>query len=374
MSDLDTLDLTLIRDADLRKKLAHARERFKLDAVFAVEARELIDEQKARDAKVEARATELAAMAPGARRRAKSRDALEVGGKREDLRHIHSVLALCGLPYNRQPIEEREYRSKQGNMRLIVNAGELLAPNGEFVKQPLPYGSRARLLLLHLCSEAIRQQSPTINIDDSLTAFINKMGFEANGGPRGNLTAFKQQVNALAACKMTIGTFYEKGGRVKTINTAPFSSIDVWFPTSPGQQMLWPSTITFSREFYDTLAKHALPVNVHAIRAFSDSPRKIDIYYWLSHRSYSLSEPISISWEALKEQFGEGHFVTSGKTGGYSRDRDFRAKFTKELAHICEVFPKLPVAVTETGIRLKPADSDVLSIPAKGSTKKAVKP
>jgi hypothetical protein len=357
MTDIDTPDLSLIRDADLRKKLAHAKERFKLPTVFAVEARQLIEEQQTRDAKAEARATEIAAMAPGARRRAKSKDALAAGGQREDLRHIHSVLALCGLPYSRQPIEEREYRSKQGNMRLIV-------------KQPLPYGSRARLLLLHLCSEAIRQQSPTINIDDSLTAFINKMGFEANGGPRGNLTAFKQQVNALAACKMTIGTFDEKGGRVKTINTAPFSSIDVWFPTSPGQQMLWPSTITFSREFYDTLAKHALPVNVHAIRAFSDSPRKIDIYYWLSHRSYGLSEPVAISWEALKEQFGEGHFVTSGKTGGYSRDRDFRAKFTKELKHICEVFPKLPVTVTETGIRLKPADSDVLSIPANVSRKK----
>ncbi|MFW8588889.1 replication protein RepA [Rhizobium beringeri] len=115
-------------------------------------------------------------------------------------------------------------------MRLIVNAGELLSPRGEFVKQPLPYGSRARLLLLHLCSEAIRQQSPTIKIDASLTAFIKKMGFGANGGQRGNLIAFKQQLNALAACKMTIGTFDEKGGHTKTVNTAPFESMDVWFP------------------------------------------------------------------------------------------------------------------------------------------------
>ncbi|ANP91118.1 MULTISPECIES: replication protein RepA [Rhizobium] len=370
MIDISTPDLSLIRDADLRKKLAQARERLKMDAVFVLEAREIIAEQTARDAKAEARANEMAAMSPGARRRAKSKDALEKGGARQDLRHIHSVLALCGLPYSRQPLEEREYRSKQGSMRLIVNAGELLSPRGEFVKQPLPYGSRARLLLLHLCSEAIRQQSPTIKIDASLTAFIKKMGFGANGGQRGNLIAFKQQLNALAACKMTIGTFDEKGGHTKTVNTAPFESMDVWFPTHPDQQMLWASTITFSREFYDTLARHALPVNVHAIRAFSDSPRKIDIYYWLGHRCYNLSEPVSISWKALKEQFGEGHFVTSGKTGGYTRDRDFRAKFTKELAHICELFPKLPVAVNEGGIRLKPADSDALSLPAKSSTKK----
>jgi hypothetical protein len=371
MTEQTKPDRSLIRDADLKQELVRHQRRNLAPRMYELEVQLLIEEQAKRDEAKAARSAELEAMPRGARRRAKSKDALEVGGQREDLRHIHSVLALCGLPYSRQPIEEREYRSKQGNMRLIVNAGELLSPEGEFVKQPLPYGSRARLLLLHLCSEAIRQQSPTINIDDSLTAFIKKMGFDANGGPRGNLTAFKQQVNALAACKMTIGTFDEKGGRAKTVNTAPFASLDVWFPTNPDQQMLWPSTITFSREFYDTLAKHALPVNVHAIRAFSDSPRKIDIYYWLSHRSYSLTEPIAISWESLKEQFGEGHFVTSGKTGGYTRDRDFRAKFKEELKHICEVFPKLPVSVTETGIRLKPADSDVLSIPAKRSTKKA---
>ena len=370
MKSAVTPDVSLIVDADLRKKLAHHRNRNIQPGMLNLEIDLLIEEQLKRNELAASRAAEIAALPPGARRRAKSKDALELGSDRQDLRHIHSVLALCGLPYSRQPIEEREYRSKQGNMRLIVNAGELMGPDGEFVKQSLPYGSRARLLLLHLCSEAIRQKSPTINIDDSLTAFIKKMGFDANGGPRGNLTAFKQQVNALAACKMTIGTFDEKGGPSRTINTAPFSSLDVWFPSNPDQQMLWPSTITFSRDFFDTLTKHALPVNIHAIRAFSDSPRKIDIYYWLSHRSYGLSEPLAISWEALKEQFGEGHFVTSGKTGGYTRDRDFRAKFTKELKQICDVFPKLPVTLSEKGIRLKPADSGVLSIPAKGSTKK----
>ncbi|MFW8642894.1 replication protein RepA [Rhizobium beringeri] len=308
----------------------------------------------------------------GAAPREKQRRARKRGA-RQDLRHIRSVLALCGLPYSRQPLEEREYRSKQGSMRLIVNAGELLSPRGEFVKQPLPYGSRARLLLLHLCSEAIRQQSPTIKIDASLTAFIKKMGFGANGGQRGNLIAFKQQLNALAACKMTIGTFDEKGGHTKTVDTAPFESMDVWFPTHPDQQMLWASTITFSREFYDTLARHALPVNVHAIRAFSGLAAQ-DRHLLLARPPLlQLGEPVSISWKALKEQFGEGHFVTSGKTGGYTRDRDFRAKFTKELAHICELFPKLPVAVNEGGIRLKPADSDALSLPAKSSTK-SVKP
>ena len=364
MNDTTTPDLSLIRDTDLRKKLSYARERFKLDAVFMVEVQGIISEQAHRDEQAKVRATEIASLPRDAARRAKSRDVLEAkGDDPQNLRHIHSVLALCGLPYTKKPIEERTYQSDQGRMKLLIKAGELLSPNGEWVPQPLPYGSRARLLLLHLCSEAIRQKSPTINIEDSLTAFLNKMGFDASGGPRGNLTSFKQQVNALAACNMKIG-MTDGAGHATTINTQPFSSLDVWFPQSPDQKMLWPSTITFSRDFYDTLSKHALPVNVHAIKAFSGSPRKIDIYYWLSHRIYGLTDPLTISWGALKAQFGDG----------YSRERDFRAKFAEELKHISEVFPKLPATLDEKGLKLKPADSQILAIPTKRFTKNSVKP
>lgn len=355
-----TPDLSLIRDPDLRQKLEYHRARTGGVGMFAFEAKELIDEQQARDAAAAARAAEIAVMPRDAARRAKTHDLIAVTGEDpRHLRHIHSVLALCGLPYTRQPIERRDYRSQQGSMKLILNAGELMGPDGEFVRQALPYGSRARLLLLHLCSEAIRQKSPTINIEDSLTAFLRNMGYDATGGARGTLTAFKQQVNALAACRMTIGTTDNKTGSAKTVNTQPFASLDVWFPQNPDQKMLWPSTITFSRDFYDTLAKHALPVNVHAIRAFSGSPRKIDIYYWLTHRLNGLSKPLPISWQALKEQFGEG----------YSRERDFRAKFEEELKHIAEVFPKLPASLNTKGMWLKPADSSVLAIPAPSSTK-----
>lgn len=364
-ANTDIPNLLLIRDQDLREKLEYHRRRTGGVGMFGFEARELIAEQQARDEAAAKRAAEIATMPRDTARRARSHDIIQATSEdRQHLRHIHSVLALCGLPYTRRPLEEREYRSKQGVMRLIVNAGELLAPDGEFVKQPLPYGSRARLLLLHLCSEAIRQKSPVIDIEDSLTAFLKKMGFDATGGPRGTLTAFKQQVNALAACKMTIGTTDPAKGSSRTINTQPFSSLDVWFPQNPDQRMLWPSTITFSRDFFDTLSKHALPVNVHAIRAFSGSPRKIDIYYWLTHRLHELSTPLPISWEALKEQFGEG----------YTRERDFRAKFAEELKHISEVFPKLPATLDEKGLKLKPADDNVLAIPAPRRVKKVVKP
>jgi hypothetical protein len=269
----------------------------------------------------------------------------------DDLRHIHSVLAICGLPYARQADGVRRFERKQGRMSLVVHAGELKGPDGKTIAQPLPYGSRARLLMLHLCSEAIRQKSPTIQIEDSLTAFIRGMGFPVTGGPRGTLTAFKTQLNALAACHLQIGMW--DGQRSRTINAVPFSEIDVWMPTDPDQRMLWPSQITFSLDFYKSLTTHALPVNVQAVRAFANSPRKLDILFWLGLRLNGLRKPTAISWEALKDQFGDG----------FGRERAFREKFQADIAQFREVFPKLPVILNADGLHIEPAETTLLALP-----------
>lgn len=281
--------------------------------VFDVVARSCEREQAERD--------RIAALPRNARRRAATRAMLEQGAaSREDLRHIHSVLALCSLPYTGQPIEKREWQRDVGRMSLIIEAGKLQSPSGEWILQPLPFGSRARLLLLHLCSEAVRQKSAEIEIEDSLTGFIRAMGFPVTGGKNGTLQSFKAQVNALAACHMRIGM--SDGTHAKTVNTQPFSSIDVWFPSTPDQRMLWPSTITFSQDFFATLTKHALPVNIHAVRDFAGSPRKLDMLFWLGYRLNHLSQPLRISLvcpaaavgagvfagEQLQARFRAGHF------------------------------------------------------------------
>jgi hypothetical protein len=271
-----------VRDADLVARLEAARGK----AGFEFVQRQCRFEQEARD--------KTLLLPRDARRRLSKREKLEAAAAdRQNLRHIHSVLAICGLPYTRQAIEVREFERNQGRMSLVVEAGKLRTPDGRWELQPLPYGSRARLLLLHLCSEAIRQKSAVVEIEDSLTAFIRAIGFPVTGGKNGTLTSFKTQVNALAACHMRIGVW--DGQRSKTVNTQPFSSIDVWFPNSADQKMMWPSTITFSHEFFSTLVSHALPVNVDAIKVFAGSPRKLDMLFWVGYRLHSLQEPLRIS-------------------------------------------------------------------------------
>ncbi|AHB48971.1 pirin [Hyphomicrobium nitrativorans NL23] len=330
-----------IRDADLVAELDMARE----TPGFEFKRMELSQKQASRD--------KLASLSRDARRRELVRRKLEdTPTDADDLRHIHSVLAMCGLPYSRQPLSVREYERKQGRMSLVVEAGKLRNPEtGNRIEQPLPFGPKARLLLMHLCSEAIRQQGPTIEVADSLTGFIRDMGFPVTGGKKGTLQAFKEQINALAACKLSVGMW--DGRHAVEYQGMPFSRIDVWLPTSPDQMMLWPSTLTFSMDFYTTLAKHALPIRAEAVRAFAGSARKLDMYFWFNYRLHRLRQPLPISWNALAEQFG----------GDYGRQRDFKRGFADDLKDVLDVFPKLPVKLTEAGMTVSPAGPDALYLP-----------
>lgn len=352
MNDTTMPDASLIRDADLRQALARHKHRNLLPKMLALEIQILIEEQAKRDLVETTRQAELDVMPRDQRRRAQVHDHfLNEEPQAEDLRHLHSVLAICGLPYDRAPLDVREYSREQGNMAIDVTAGSLRGPDGTKIVQPLPFGPKARLILMHLCSEAIRQQSPTIEIADTFTAFVRDMGFSDSGGKKGPLTAFREQLNALASCSIKISSW--TGNKVRSRQFFPIEEMDVWLSANQDQPSLWPSTVTFSHTMFESLQKHALPVNARAVRAFQGSARKLDLYFWLGWRIHNINEPLHISWDAITEQFGSG----------FTRQRDFKAKFKEEVNHLKEVLPKLPLKLTEQGLVLSPADPAVLALP-----------
>ncbi len=190
---MTALDTSAIRDADLLAELEAARTQGNYD--FKIIALRQVQHQR----------DKLANLSRDARRRAVTREQLaQSAPERRDLRHLHSVIALVGLPYKRLPDNQRDYIRTQGSMGLSITSGPLLDDTGTSHVQPIPFGPKARLVLMHLCSEAIRQKSPTIEIADSFTGFVRDMGYPNSGGARGALTAFKEQLNALAACTMRL--------------------------------------------------------------------------------------------------------------------------------------------------------------------------
>ena len=343
---------TLIRDADLREKLVKYR-----DAGFMWEtfAGTLVKEQEKRDAAQAvaiARKAELDALPREQRRRAIVREVVENEGLGpENLRYMPTPLAICGMPYKALPPDVTEFERSQGRMAVTVTAGKLRAPDGRRVQQPVPYGPKARLIMAHLASEAKRSNSPLIETSESLTGFMRDMGFDPRGGRNGNIEPFKEQLRALAACRMEISSW--DGRRSGQIDVKPLQKVELWFADEPGQQSLWPTKIAFSQEFFQEIIDHALPIDVRVLRALSNSARRLDLVMWLTYRATRLNAPLLLDWGPLKSQFGEG----------YTRLRAFREALIEDVRAINEIFPKVHIKLSERGLELRPTDQTAFYIP-----------
>jgi hypothetical protein len=344
-SQLETVEVI---DHDLVEQLESAKK----SIVYKVLAPRIVEQQRERN---EARARR-ARMTPIARRRDKMREHVQARAfKNEDRHHIHSVLALCGLPYRRPDDDTADYFREYGRNSLVVMPGYLKDPGtGKMVPQGIPYGPKARLLMLHICTTALRQNSHEIELADSLSAFIRELGFPVTGGPRGTIAQFKEQLHRLAGASMKIGLW--DGNRAKTINSQPIKAFDVWLPSDPDQKTLWSTKLYLDQDFFQSLKEHALPVNIKILRAFAHSAKQIDMILWLAYRLRSVKKPYRLTWGTLQQQFG---------ADVRSRSRKFRQSFREDLASILEVFPDLPIRLSEDGLFLSPCDTTRLFVPPK---------
>ena len=107
------------------------------------------------------------------RRRKRLLDASEATTQEpEAVAFQHSVLAQTGLPYRNPGDDVREWERSNGQASLKVIAGEAFHPElCRFVPLGLPYGPKPRLILAHLNGEALRQQSPQIEVEARIVAF-----------------------------------------------------------------------------------------------------------------------------------------------------------------------------------------------------------
>ena len=173
-------------------------------------------------------------------------------------------------------------------------------------------------MLIHLASEAVRNSSAVVDVEDSMTAFARSLGVEPNGQ---QLKALKDQLARLAASTVRMGIVEE--GRAVQVNTQIVSAFDLWFPKQADQRVLWPSTVRLSEEYFQSLGRHAVPLDHRAVAALASSSMALDIYVWLAQRLHRVppGKPQFIAWAAAYEQFGQG----------FARVRDFRRRFLQTL-------------------------------------------
>lgn len=253
--------------------------------------------------------------------------------------YLHSVLCQVGLP--RRRVEGTTFERTNGNASLLIEAGKLW--NGkDWVPQPLPYGTRPRLALVHLSSEAVRTKSPTVEVGHSVREFLLRLGISTGGEEYAN---FGRQMRALAACRMSLGVGLE------TLEAKPIKRFAAWVDGSPHQRSLRPGVIELTSEFYASLAESAVPLDARALGALKHSALALDVYSWLAHRLHRIRgrAGTKLSWANLRAQFGQE----------YRDPKDFKREMTKALRAVMAVYPDARVEQVAGGLVLMPSRSPV---------------
>ena len=261
----------------------------------------------------------------------------------EDLAFTHSVLAQTYLPTTKPADGVRRWERRQGRATLLVDAGEALDPRTQqFVQVPLPYGPKARLLLMHLNSEAVRHQSPVIPVEDSMTAFFRRLMGRTQDGRQ--VRMLKSQLTSLATATFRMGVV-QGNDRALQVDTKVVTAFDLWPENTEGQRVLWPSVLRLSMDYYESLTKFAVPLDERAVAALAHSATALDIYCWLAQRLHRIptGKPQFVSWPAVYDQFGQG----------YREIRKFRRDFLALLVQVRAAYPSGRLSHDNRGLSLE---------------------
>jgi Plasmid encoded RepA protein len=264
----------------------------------------------------------------------------------EQIAYQHTVLCQTCLPY-RDPGETiRKWAREQGQVSLFLIAGEAKNPQtNQWVELGLPFGPKARLILSHLNSEALKNGSPVIEVEDSLTAFVRRIQDPLRRGRSvtgPEIRKFKDQLSRLAAA--TIRFAVNLDNRSIQVNSQIVTAFDLWFPKDNRQRVLWPTTIQLSQDYFNSLAKHAVPLDERALSALAHSAMALDLYCWLAQRLHRIPQgkPQLVPWGSLHKQFGQG----------YNRVRNFRRDFLTTLRLVQTQYSAAHFDLGEKGLYL----------------------
>ena len=259
---------------------------------------------------------------------------------------LYSGWCQAALPHRKLP-DDKGWQVEGDRYCLIVEPGMKRGLSGQPVHVGVPFGSRARLILIYLQSEALRTQSREVVLGTSLRDWLERMQIPVGGK---NLNIVREQTERISRCRLTFEIRH--GNRVELANQNIMDSAIFLEPTDGGSQgSLFAQTARLSEAFFEGLRKHPVPIEEAAIGAISNNFMAIDIYVWLAYRLHSLTKPTPLSWHAVKGQFG----------AGFAAMNNFKLRFLPNLRLALAVYPKAKVEDDgQQGLILHPSPPPVV--------------
>lgn len=251
---------------------------------------------------------------------------------------LYSGWCQAALPHRRLP-DDKEWQIRSEHVNMVVAPGHRSSPFGDAEKIGVPYGSRARLILFYVQSEAIRTQSREIGLGRSMHHWLLRMGVPVGGK---SMLSIKDQAERISRCSFTFDLKADRFngiGRMNIFDKAIFSDVGA------GEGSRFPQVAKLSEQFFEQLTAHPVPLDEAAVKAISNNSMALDLYAWLSYRLHALKGTTPVSWTALKGQFGVG----------FDSMRHFRQTFVENLRLALAVYRDARVDLTARGVDLYPS-------------------
>ena len=244
-----------------------------------------------------------------------------------DLGFMARLMALCSLPRT-NPGNRILYKRVNGPYKLIMISGG---------NTKLPYGNLPRLLLAWVCTEAVRTQNRELVLGKSLSEFMRTLGMEpVGGGATGARTRLRNQMRRLFSAHVRLIHVHEHGEQF--VSSAIADRGEFWWnERKPDEPVLFDSKIRLGEDFFNEIIRHPVPIDMNTLTALKRCALGLDLYLWLTYRTFSLKRPLRLTWKQLYCQFG----TDPAKSDNKFIVRNFRQNVLRELKKIKLAWPEL---------------------------------
>jgi hypothetical protein len=285
---------------------------------------------------------------------------------------VYGGLAVTCLPHrslNRDCEESRSWSRYIGSTVYRIESG--LYDNG--APLGIPFGSKARMILLFLQDQAVRQKSRVVDVVPSMHALVQSMGLRIGGMTYRQIA---DQARRIAGCGFDAQTWDGpaacQAGDATAVTNPPTKSaeprtigrlvdavlrreeghvIPVRYASGTTTIKDFPDRIVLSDPFYREAMTESVSLRRVALRQIGDNSRAIDLYIWLAYQLPKLSHPLIADWNMLSAHFG----------AGYRHPRQMKAVFIQTLQLVLAIYPEARVEACESGFRLHPSRPPVPS-------------
>ena len=255
-----------------------------------------------------------------------------------DLGFMARLMALCSLPRT-NPGDRIRYKRVNGPYTLYMTAGGGCK---------LPYGNLPRLLLAWLSTEAVRTQNRELVLGRSLAEFMRALGIYNSGGqPQ---TRLRNQMDRLFHASVQL--IYEDEGDKAGISSFVADRTEFWWnERKPNESSLWESKIYLGEQFFSEIIRNPVPIDMNTLKALKRCALGLDLYLWLTYRTFALRAPLRLTWQHLYHQFD----ADPSKAGNHDTVQYFRRKVLRELKKIKLAWPGLNYSTASGVLILHPS-------------------